>query len=152
MLTQLEVANQYITVFVCEFIAKCLHGVSIDQGSGCFTFCVNCTSNVAETFAHIKANCVNVAVGGAAAILNVSLCTIEAIFEAVVDSIETITESIGDATELSVYILIVETFEEVRASNCSLYCGVTSTVSTTEESAAAENRKPYKVDEPFVTG
>ena len=110
------------------------------------------TGNVAEALAHVKANCVNVAVSGAAAILNVSLCTIETIFEAAVDSIEAITESVGNTTELSVYILVVETFEEVRASNCSLYCGVTSTVSTTEESAAAENRKPYEVDEPFVTG
>jgi hypothetical protein len=110
---------------------------------------VDSTSNIAETFAHIKANCINVAVGLAAAILNVSLCAIETIFEAVVDSIEAITESIGNTTELSVYILVVETFEKVGAGESTLYCGIASTISTTEETTAAENRKPYKVDKPL---
>ena len=54
----------------------------------------------------------------------ISCDSIEAVLEAVVDSIEAITESICDATELSVYILIVETFEEVGASNCALYSGI----------------------------
>ena len=54
----------------------------------------------------------------------ISCDSIEAVLEAVVDSVEAITESVCDATELSVYILIVETFEEVGASNCALYSGI----------------------------
>jgi hypothetical protein len=51
---------------------------------------------------------------------------------------------------LSVYILIVETFEKVGAGESTLYCGIASTISTTEETAAAENRKPYEVDKRVV--
>ena len=91
------------------------------------------TGNVAEALAHVKANCVNVAVSGAAAILNVSLCTIETIFEAAVDSIEAITESVGNTTELSIYVLVVEALKQVRTSNCSLDSGVASTVAISTE-------------------
>jgi hypothetical protein len=108
------------------------------------------TSNVAEALAHIKANCVNVAVSGAAAILYICLNTVEAVLEAVVDSIEAITESICDATELSVYILIVETFEEVRAGDSTLYCGIAIAIS--KDAASTKYSKPYKIDEPCVTG
>jgi hypothetical protein len=108
------------------------------------------TSNIAEALAHVEANGINVAVSGAAAILDVCLGSVEAILEAIVDSIEAITETIGDATELSVHILVVETFEEVRAGECTLYCGITVSVTVSEYATIAENGKPYKIDKGVV--
>jgi hypothetical protein len=154
-LAQLEVASKNVAVFISELVAKSLHGVCVDKRTSCFTFSMNCVGDFASVFATFVANRVNIAVGFAAALLSSEaiFCDaftshVEAVFHAIVNSIETITETIGDATELSVYILVVETFEKVRASNCALYCGIVSTIS--EDTAIAENGKPYKIDKGVV--
>ena len=64
------------------------------------------------------ANGINIAVGFAAALLRSetifcqsTLNAIEAILQTRVDCIETITQTIGNATKLSIYVLVVEAFE-----------------------------------------
>ena len=147
LLAQLEVSSEQLSVLVLEFVAKSLNCVSIDECSGCFAFGMDCVGDFTSVLSIFKANRVNVAVGLAAA----SLEAIEAIFECVVGCVETITESIGDATELSVYILIVETFEEIRAGNGSLSGGVASTVSAaTEDATIAKKSKPYEINKGVV--
>ena len=111
---------------------------------------MDCTSNIAEALAHIKANGVNIAVGCAAAIFDVSLCSVEAILQAVVDSVEAIAKPVGNSAKLAIYILIVKTFEKVGASDRALYSRVAATAE--EAVASTEYSKPYKVDKPFVTG
>ena len=150
-LAQLEVTNHYFTVASFEFVTQLLDGVLGDKSTSCFAFGVNGTSNIAEALAHVIANAIDVAVGCAAAIFNCSLNAIETIFQAAVDSIEAVTNAVCDATELSVYILVVETFEEVRASKCTLNSRVSYAVAS-EDTAAAQYRKPYKINKPFVAG
>ena len=138
LLAQLEVSGHKLSILVCEFVAEFLHCVRVDECAGCFTFCVNSTGYVAEALAHIEANRVNVAVGCAAAVFDISLSAVEAVFEAIVDSIEAITESVGNTTELSVYVLIVEALKQVGTSECTLDSGVVaSTKAITKESAAS---------------
>ena len=149
MLAQLEVSSEKCSVFLFEFITESLHCVLVDKSTGCLTLCVDGTGYVTEAFAHIIADRVNVAVSSAAAVFDVclcaietifyrSLCAVEAVFEAVVDCVEAITESIGDATELSVYILIVESFEEVGASESTLYSGVATSEAISEQSTSTK--------------
>ena len=147
-LAQLEVTSENIAVASFESVAKFLNGVSIDKSTGCFAFSVDSTSNIAEALAHVEANGVNVAVGSAAAILDVCLSTIETILETVVDSVEAITETIGDAAELSVDILIVETFEEVGTSDCALY-GSIAGAAISKQSSITEDCKPYQINKPL---
>ena len=127
-LAQLEVTSENIAIFVSEFVAKSLHSVCVDESTSCFTLGMNCVGDFASVLATFVTNRINIAVGFAATLLSgeTIFCDafashVEAIFQAIVDGIETITETIGDATELSVYILIVETFKEVGASDCALY-------------------------------
>ena len=103
--------------------------------------------DVAGILCSLVAYSVNVAVGFAAATLE----SIEAIFEGIVYSVETVADTISDATELAVYVLIVEALKQVRASECTLYCRVASGI-TSKNSAASKYCKPYKVNEPIVTG
>ena len=158
MLAQLEVSSKQCSVFVFEFVTKRLNSIGIDECASCFTFCMDGRGDVASILCGLITNCVDVAVDSAAAILHTItkfgdaiLDTIETILQARVDSIEAITDAVGDATELSVYILIVETFEEVRTSECTLHCGVIRAVAT-KQSTTTKYSKPYKVDEPYVTG
>ena len=140
LLTQLEVSSEQLSVFVSDLVTEFLHSCCIDKCASCFAFCVDSRGDVI-------AHTVNVAVCAADSILD----SIEAIFHTRVNSIEAVRETIGDATQLSVYILVVEAFEEVRTSECALYCGVATAIAS-EQSTTAENCEPYKVDEPFVTG
>ena len=95
----------------------------------------------------IIAYAIDIAIGSADSVLD----TVEAVFHARVNCVEAVAEPVGDTTELSVYVLVIEAFEEVRASDCALYCGVANTIST-KDTATAEYCEPYEVDEPFVTG
>ena len=45
------------------------------------------------------------------AILHTSLGTIEAVFHAAINSVEAVSQAIGNATKLSIYVLVVEAFE-----------------------------------------
>ena len=49
---------------------------------------------------------------------------VEAIFHTRVDSVEAISKAVGDATELTVNILIVEAFEKIGTSECALYSNI----------------------------
>jgi hypothetical protein len=125
-LTQLEVTSENIAVLVSEFVAKSLHGVCIDKGTGCFTFSMNCIGDFTSVFATFVANRINVAVSFAATLLSreTIFCDaftghIEAIFHATIDCIEAISKTIGDATELPVYILVVKALEQVGESERS---------------------------------
>jgi hypothetical protein len=77
---------------------------------------------------------IDVAVGAADSIFN----TIEAIFHTSINGIEAVSKTIGNAAKLSIYVLVVESFEEVRASERTLYCGVAgaSTEAISEEATA----------------
>ena len=118
LLTQLEVCGHKCSVFVFESVAKSLHCVGVDESSGDFTLIVDSTNNITETLGCVKTESVDVAVGFAAALLcgeavlgESRLCAIEAVFEAVVECVEAITQAVGDTTELSIYVLIVESFK-----------------------------------------
>jgi hypothetical protein len=144
-LAQLEVASKNVAVFVSEFVAKSLHGVCVDESTSCFTFSVNRVGDFASVLATFIANRINVAVGLAAALLSgeTIFCDtftghVEAIFHAIVDSIEAITETVGDATELSVYILVVETFKKVGAGDCALYSSIVG-ATISKQSAITED-------------
>lgn len=63
---------------------------------------------------------------------------IETIFQAIVDNIEAIAEAIGDTTQLSVDILSVETFKQVRTSQCALY-GSIAGAAISKQSTISEN-------------
>jgi hypothetical protein len=144
-LAQLEVTSENIAILVGEFVTKSLHGVCVDKRTGCFTFSVNCVGDFASVFATFVANRINVAVGLAATLLSgkTVFCDalaghVETIFHATIDGIEAITEAVGDATELSVYILVVETFKKVGASNCALYGSIVS-ATISKQSAITED-------------
>jgi hypothetical protein len=76
---------------------------------------------------------IDVAVGAADSIFN----TIEAIFHTSINGIEAVSKTIGNAAKLSIYVLVVETFEEVGASECTLYRrGFYTTAKAISEEAA----------------
>ena len=129
LLAQLEVGSEQFSVLVSELVTELLHSCCVNQRTSSFAFCMDSRGDVI-------ANTINVAIYAT---------------DAVLDSIEAISKSIGDATQLSVYILVVKAFEEVGASKRALYCGVATAIAS-EQSTTAENCEPYKVDEPFVTG
>ena len=145
-LAQLEVASHYLTIACFKLITEFLNGVLIDECASCFTLSMDGVGDVVGILSSVIASGVNVAVDTAAAILHSKA----ELGDALASCIEAITNTIGDTTKLSIYVLIVESFEEIRTSDCTLYCSV---VATAEEAVASTKySKPYKINEPFVTG
>lgn len=143
-MAQLEVTSHYFTVACFEFVAEFLDGISVDKSTCGFTFCVDGVGDFTCVFAIFIANRVNVAVGCAAAILY----GVAEVGNALTCCVETIAESVGDATELSVDILCVETFEEVGAGESTLDCGIAIAVAVTKDTAITKNCEPYEIDKP----
>lgn len=108
---------------------------------------MDCGSDVASVLGALVADGVDVAIDTAAAILH----CVAKFADALAGCVEAITDTIGDATQLSVYVLIVESLEEVGTSEGALNCGIASTTITTKNTAAAENCEPNEVNEPDVT-
>jgi hypothetical protein len=124
-------------------------------------------SDFASILAVLKTNCIDVAIGLAAAslcseaifcdaglgcietIFDCGLVGIEAILHSGVDCIEAVTQTVGNAAKLGIDVLVVETFEKVRASDCTLYCGVACAVAITEQSTIAKDCEPYKINKPL---
>ena len=107
---------------------------------------MDCGSDVASILGALVADGVDIAIDTAAAILH----CVAKLADALAGCVEAITETIGDAAQLSVYVLIVESLEEVGTSEGTLDSGVASTI-TTENTAAAKNCEPNEVNEPDVT-
>ena len=101
--------------------------------------------DVASVLCAFIANCIDVAIDSAAAIFH---CIAEFI-DTLASSIEAIADAGCDATELSVYILVVKAFEKVGTCDCALCCSIASAA---KNSTAAKYCEPYKINEPFVTG
>jgi hypothetical protein len=120
---------------------------------------VDCVGDSTSVLCILEANCVNVAIRLAAAILcgKTIFCDafsshIESVFQTRVNSIKSVTQAIGDATQLSVYILVVKSLKEVGASDCSLDCGIAVAVAITEQTAATKDCEPYEVDKLLCCG
>ena len=96
----------------------------------------------------------DVAISFAAAVTDCSCYIAKTSEQASVHTVEAIAQTIGDAAQLCIYILVVETFEKVGASDCTLYCRIraVAVAAIAKESAITKDCKPYKIDEPFVTG
>ena len=63
LLAQLEVGGQEFAILVCEFVAKCLHSVGVDECAGCFGLIVDSSGDFASVLGTLITNCVDVAIG-----------------------------------------------------------------------------------------
>lgn len=145
MLRVLEVCIKQISVAISELITEFLHCICGYESTSCFTFIMNCGGDFTSVLISFGADTVNIAVCFAAAILLLesilsqcslsgikaifdrSLVAIEAVFHPAIDSIKAITYTISNTAKLAIYILVVETFEQVGTSYCALRCTVIST-------------------------
>ena len=146
LLAQLEVSGQQLSVAVLELVAESLNSVGVDECASSFALGMDCGGDVASVLRALKADSVDVAIDAAAAILH----CVAKVTNALTGCVEAVTNAIGDAAQLSVYVLVVEAFEEIGTSEGTLDCGVASTI-TTENTTAAENCEPNEVNEPDVT-
>jgi hypothetical protein len=111
-----------------------LNGVLVNKCASGFTFCVNSIGDSTGVLGIFETDCVNIAVGGAAAIFH---CVAE-VRNTLTGCVEAIAEAIGDTTQLSVDILSVETFKQVRTSQCALY-GCIAGAAISKQSTISEN-------------